>query len=379
MPDKILLIGPRLPVVGGISIYISILEQKLQEKKYLVFPITPYVFHMSDVKLRELLSLSFFHNILLKIIFFLRNIVEIIKIRKRGKISFAHIHTAGGINFFENGGYQIVLKILKIPAILHIHSTVLHENYAQGNFIKKRVLKWIIFSFDSIIVLSPSWRQVYITTFNLPEERIFIVTNAAGLVNFQELPNHECKQKLGIAVDKKVIFSFGSLISRKGFIFLIDAMNLISTQKPEICCYIGGEGEDKSILQQRIKDFNLEKKAFLPGFLSDAELSLWMNACDIFVLPSLNEGFPLVQIEAMMCGKPVVATYNGGSEDIIISEKFGLLCEKANPKSLAGAILTAVDKEWKSKEIQEYGQTFNWDRTLHELFIVYKNLTNEHS
>ena len=102
------------------------------------------------------------------------------------------------------------------------------------------------------------------------------------------------------------------------------------------------------------------------------EILIWMNVCDVFVLPSLRESFGVVQIEAMACGKPVVATYNSGSEEIITSEDYGLLCEPANPEELAEMILIALDKEWDNEEILRYAERFRWEDIVKEIIEVYR-------
>ncbi|MDI3541356.1 MAG: hypothetical protein PWQ62_270 [Candidatus Methanomethylophilaceae archaeon] len=79
-----------------------------------------------------------------------------------------------------------------------------------------------------------------------------------------------------------------------------------------------------------------------------------MNACDLFVLPSLSESFGVVQIEALACGKPVVATRNGGSEEVIISDDYGLLVDPANPNELREKIIEAPDKDWDREKILVY-------------------------
>lgn len=101
-----------------------------------------------------------------------------------------------------------------------------------------------------------------------------------------------------------------------------------------------------------------------------------MNACDVFVLPSLRESFGVVQIEAMACGKPVVATRNGGSEEIITSEDYGLLCEPASPEELAEKISIALDKEWGSEKIRGYAERFRWKNIAKEIIKVYETLLN---
>lgn len=76
-----------------------------------------------------------------------------------------------------------------------------------------------------------------------------------------------------------------------------------------------------------------------------------MNACDVFILPSLSEGNPTVMFECLGCGKPFVGTKVGGIPEIINSEDYSLLCEPANPKELAEKILIALDKGWDNEKI----------------------------
>ena len=97
------------------------------------------------------------------------------------------------------------------------------------------------------------------------------------------------------------------------------------------------------------------------------EIPLWMNACDVFVLPSLSESFGIVQIEAIACGKPVVATYNGGSEEVITNEKLGILVEPEDADGLAKAILKALDTKWDKNYILNYAEQFTWDKIAEKI------------
>ncbi len=109
----------------------------------------------------------------------------------------------------------------------------------------------------------------------------------------------------------------------------------------------------------------------LAGGKPHNEIPLWMNACDLFVLPSLNEGNPTVMFEALGCGKPFVGTTVGGVPEVITSDAYGLLVEPADPGNLAENILVALDREWDQEAILRYAERFAWENIAKEIMGVY--------
>jgi glycosyltransferase involved in cell wall biosynthesis len=182
------------------------------------------------------------------------------------------------------------------------------------------------------------------------------------------------KRRLGLPTDKTIVFALGNLIKRKGFDYLIDAMDLICHQRNDVLCYIGGSGSEYSSLQRRIDKSNLKKKVRLIGPIPGDQLNVWMNACDLFVLPSLSESFGIVQIEALACGKPVVSARNRGSREIIDSEDYGLLADPANSKDLAEIILVALGRKWNKEKILEHAEHYKWEYIAKKILNVYKTI-----
>ncbi|APH38558.1 glycosyltransferase [Methanohalophilus halophilus] len=192
--------------------------------------------------------------------------------------------------------------------------------------------------------------------------------------NYKVLDKSECREKLNIGQEKQLLFSVGNLIERKGFNFLTDAIHASAKTNPNILCVIGGSGPLKNKLQKQIDNLNINEHVVLTGFIPEDLLSVWMNASNVFVMPSLSESFGVVQIEAMACGKPVVATRNGGSEEIVTSDDYGLLVEAGDSQTLAKKIGIALDKTWDEEKIINYAKQYQWDNIAEQIPEIYETV-----
>lgn len=135
---------------------------------------------------------------------------------------------------------------------------------------------------------------------------------------------------------RPVIFTVGRHVYYKGFDVLIRALRSVDAE-----LWIGGRGPLTERLRQTAQDAGVTERVRFLGFVSDAELVAYYDACDIFCMPSTEraEQFGLVQLEAMHCGKPVVATRLGtGVEYVTLDEVTGLLVEPGNEPALAQAL-----------------------------------------
>lgn len=190
--------------------------------------------------------------------------------------------------------------------------------------------------------------------------------------NYKVLNKKECRNILNIPQNKQVIFSLGFLIERKGFNFLIDAIKIALKTNPEILCVIGGSGPLKKKLQKQIDEMKLNDHVSLAGFISEEQLPIWINACDMFVLPSLNEGNPTVMFECLGCGKPFIGTKVGGIPEVINSSDYGLLVEPRNAQDLAEKIKIALSNNWDEKKIINYAEQYQWMNIADKIQQVYR-------
>lgn len=253
-----------------------------------------------------------------------------------------------------------------IPLIITIHENrewFLNEYNSEDNNIY-----WTWKNADALIRVNKV-DVPYLKRFN---ERVFSIPNGYNPHKFFKLEKSDLHLTLPeLPIGKKILFTFSNLAKRKGFQYLITAIRMLINNRKDFICIIGGDGEYKNTLQKQIDKLKLNDYVWLIGFVQNDKINAWLNACDLFVLPSLSESFGIVQIEAMACGKPVVATRNGGSEEIIINDKLGILVEPKDPEGLAQAIHQALETNWDEDYIRHYTEQFTWDGAAKQIMALY--------
>ena len=202
--------------------------------------------------------------------------------------------------------------------------------------------------------------------------KVFYVPNGYDTIIFSHLSVKECRERLHIPLEKKVILYVANFYSEvKGHRYLIESISELVKKRQDILCVLVGDGKLRGELESVVNYF------MFMGMRPHSEIPLWMNACDIFVLPSLNEGNPTVLFECLGSGKPFVGTKVGGIPEIIVSDDYGLLVEPGNSKKLAEAILVALDREWDSKIIIDYSAQFSWEKIADDIVNIYANTLSQ--
>ena len=174
--------------------------------------------------------------------------------------------------------------------------------------------------------------------------------NWTGWKNIEVIPNPVVAQADRIAsLDNNVVVTAGRLVEQKNYESLISAWKIVSDKHPDWELRIFGDGSMREELQKQIEDSNLSDKVKLCGFTKDIPKE--MGEASMYVLSSLYEGFPLVLVEAMSCGLPVVSYMCPcGPNDIIRDGKDGFLVAMNDEKQLADRIMTLMeDKDLRKR------------------------------
>jgi len=202
--------------------------------------------------------------------------------------------------------------------------------------------------------------------------RAQVIPNGYNDAVFHPMDRIECRKRLDLPIDRKIILTAGRLSPEKGQKCLIESVGEIVLKRKDLICIIIGTGGLKSDLQRTIKLKGLNDSVLLVGGKPHNEIPLWMNSCDAFILPSLMEGNPTVMFEALGCGIPFIGTSVGGVPDIITSDEYGSLCLANDSHGLAEIILAALDKDWKRDRILEYSKNYTWDAIAAQIIPIYK-------
>ncbi|RWX73454.1 MAG: glycosyltransferase family 4 protein [Candidatus Methanosuratincola subterraneus] len=163
----------------------------------------------------------------------------------------------------------------------------------------------------------------------------------------------------------------------KGHAYLLKSFSIILKKHDNASLILVGDGKLLSKIKNMSSAFNIGNYVYFAGRRSHNEIPLYMNAADLFVLPSLSEGNPTVMFEALGVGLPFVGTRVGGVPEIITSDEYGLLAEPGNPDDLAEKILVALEKEWDREKIRDYARQFTWENIAKQVMKVYEEVLSK--
>lgn len=294
------------------------------------------------------------------------------KIITENNINFNLIHS----HFTWPTGY-VGMKLKEkynVPFIVTAHGyDIYHLPFKDEDWTEK--IRSVLKSADYIITVSNS-NLKFIQKLKV-NNHVMVLPNGFKSDLFYMQNSMDCRKKLNLPIDKKIILSIGNLAEVKGHKYLIEAMQEVAIHRKDVLCIIVGMGPLEKNLKKQINAANLQNHFVLAGRKSHNEIPLWINACDVFVLPSVRESFGVVQIEAMACGKPIVATRNGGSEEIIVSDDYGLLVEPRNAHDLAKNIELALNKNWDEEKIVNYVEQYRWEYITKQIQHIYCQLLTD--
>lgn len=265
-------------------------------------------------------------------------------------------------------------KILNKPYVAYGRGSDVYISNSFLGLIERIIIGLVLGSSSAIISLTQNMKS---TIFKFWAQTAVVIPNGVDWEKFSNLQRHESRQNLNIAGDEKIIIFVGSIRHVKGVEYLIEAIKIVKRKYPSARLMLVGAVEHEKIpLMERVTNSDLAKYVQFIGNVPVDKIPIYMTASDIFVLPSISEGFPLVVLEAMASGLPVVATRVGGIPEIIIDGQNGFLVEPRNPAQIADRICLLLGNDDLRKEIsirnKANARSFGWNEVCYKLECVYR-------
>lgn len=264
----------------------------------------------------------------------------------------------------------------KYSTLLTVHGLTKEELKFDGwktrtikKYINKPLEKYSICNYDSIIVCSEAMRTL---VSQMTASNIYIIPNGIDL----QCPNYTEEQMYSLA--RPNIFFIGMLKKVKGIDVLIRAIPIIKQSIPEICLYIAGTGPFETELKNLTKELCIEENVIFLGFIDENKKYLYLKSADICVFPSFYEPFGIVLLEAMHCGKAIIASNVGGIPSILEDGRTGLLFDPGNINDLAEKIIILLKDKDLRMNLGNAGYRkvteFTWDKVAERTVDIYKEI-----
>jgi D-inositol-3-phosphate glycosyltransferase len=202
---------------------------------------------------------------------------------------------------------------------------------------------------------------------------------------YQPCGNDSSTDRL-VAPGTRVLLHVGAIIARKNILFLVDVLSKVLRQSPDVKLVLIGEEfspqkEYTAKVFEAIRKQGVEKNVLLLGKVSEHEKLAWYNRCDVFVFPSLKEGFGFAPAEAMACAKPVVCSNTWSLPEIVVDGVTGWTCSPTSADEFSSKILEIL----ASSDLQsKFGQagaerirsSFRWETAATQTLDLYRSLTS---
>lgn len=298
--------------------------------------------------------------------------LSLAKIFKAKRVDILHSHL-----FYSSLFASPIGKLCRVPVIIetpHVRESWRTSSLKSG-FLVDRMAGWCV---DRYIAVSQANADYLIQEKQLPARKIAVIRNGCDLNRFETAPaKPEWRESLGFGSSDPVLLVVARLAPQKGHANLIAGLPAIRQRFPNVRLVCVGDGELRQELETLVERLSLADAVRFVGHQSN--VGEWFAGADVTVLPSLYEGLPLVAIESLAAGCPVVATAVDGTPEVVLHGKTGFCVPAGNTEALVAAICDLLAHPELRAEFSRAGQSwvreaFTKERQLRETEELYCSL-----
>ncbi|MGH7507829.1 MAG: glycosyltransferase [Longimicrobiales bacterium] len=212
-----------------------------------------------------------------------------------------------------------------------------------------------------------------------PAQTVRVAYNGVDTARFRPIVDRQAlRQRLGLPARGIGICMVSRIVREKGVVELVRAFERVSAALPDSWLAVIGDGPFRDGLAAEVRRSGLDQRVYLPGAQPNERIADWLNAADLFTLPSYNEGLPNVVLEAMACGLAVVATDVGGTAEVVADGVTGTLVPPRDAVALASALLALATDDAARRRMAHNGLErirgrFSWHQSARTLIDLYED------
>jgi glycosyltransferase involved in cell wall biosynthesis len=264
-------------------------------------------------------------------------------------------------HFAYPDGFAAVLLgwLFRRPVCVTLRGTIIP---LSSDPLRRALCDWTIRRADRVIAVAQNL-AVRARQGGVPNDRLAVIENGVDIERFRPESHDGARLALGLPTEARLIVSVGHLSQRKGFHRLLQILPSVLRDFSDLrLAIVGGRGAEPDNgpeLRELARQFAVEDRVIFAGAEPPDRVALWLNAGDALVLASEFEGCPNVVMEALACGRPVVATKVGHVERMVPAFA-GILVDLGDAAALTQAVRDVLSCEWDRRRIRGYAASHTW-------------------
>lgn len=267
------------------------------------------------------------------------------RLLRQEQVDLIHAH-----EFDANVQGTFVAAMCGIPLVATVHG----KNYFWEKLRRRLAYRWVSRR-ATMVAVSQNLKQFIIEKVGVSPDRLKVIYNGVDALPYcKEADVDQCRRELGLPEGDRIVGVVGNLYPVKGHQYLIDSIPAVLKECPDTSFVFAGRGQLEPELKEQVHRLGLDKRVYFLGLRQDIPRILAL--LDVFVLPSLSEGLSMAILEAMIAGKPVVATQVGGNPELVLDGETGFLVPPRDSQALASGLVTLLTNRQRAVQFAENGK-----------------------
>jgi starch synthase len=294
----------------------------------------------------------------------------------------------------------LLKELLDIPLIVTVHSLEPHrpwkeEQLANAYGVSTWLERTALMNADGVIAVSRSMKQDVQHLYGISPEKVRVIHNGIDLDHYKPTFDKDLIRSYGINPDKPYVLFVGRITRQKGIIHLVNGLPYIEGETQIVLCAGAADTEkiDREMKQrvEEVRGSTINQVVWIPEFLPEDHMVVLYSHASLFVCPSVYEPFGIINLEAMACNTPVVASSVGGIREVVVHNETGLLVdfnvgkhfEPKHPEQFSRDLAAAINQLLASpKKLKAMGlesrkrveQHFSWESIAQQTLEYYQEV-----